>query len=41
MKNLLKKLAMNNTEKAFTAMQHFQPKMPKALKAKIESKKSK
>lgn len=41
MKNLLKKLAMNNTEKAFTAMNHFQPKMPKALKAKIESKKSK
>lgn len=39
MKNTLKKIANKNTEKAFTSMFVYQPKLPKALKNKIESKK--
>ena len=39
MKNILKKIAFNHTEKAFTFMQHYQPKLPKALKEKIEKNK--
>ena len=39
MKNLLKKLAIKNVEKAFTIMGHFQPKMPKILEKKISEKK--
>nr|DAO97765.1 MAG TPA: hypothetical protein [Caudoviricetes sp.]DAT69610.1 MAG TPA: hypothetical protein [Caudoviricetes sp.]DAT69677.1 MAG TPA: hypothetical protein [Caudoviricetes sp.] len=31
-------IAIKNTEKAFTAMNHFQPKLPKALLKKIEEK---
>ena len=39
MKNLLKKIALNSTEKAFTFMEHYQPKMPKILKEKLEKNK--
>lgn len=39
MKNLLKSLALKSNEKAFTFMGVYQPKLPKALKNKIESKK--
>lgn len=39
MKDILKKVAQNSTEKAFTFMFVYQPKLPKALKNKIESKK--
>lgn len=39
MKNLLKKIAVKSTEKAFTAMNVYQPKMPKVLEKKIEEKK--
>lgn len=41
MKKILRKIAIKNTEKAFTAMNHFQSKMPKILMNKIEEKKSK
>lgn len=36
MKEILKKIANNNVENAFTAWRAFSPKMPKALKSKIE-----
>ena len=39
MKNLLKKIALNSTEKAFTFMEHYNPKMPKILKEKLEKNK--
>lgn len=39
MKNILKKLPAKFTEKAFTGMGTYQPKMPKAVSAKIEAKK--
>lgn len=38
MKKFLKNIAMNSVEKAFTSMNHYQPKMPKALLSKIRSK---
>lgn len=41
MKKFLKKIAIKNTEKAFTAMSHFQPKMPKILMDKIKEDKTK
>ena len=39
LKKILKFIANKNTEKAFTAMQHYQPKLPKALMEKIEKNK--
>lgn len=39
MKKFLKKIAIKNTEKAFTAMKIYQPKLPKLLKQKIENNK--
>ena len=39
MKKILKQIAFKNTEKAFTIMQHYQPKMPKILKEKLEKNK--
>lgn len=30
---------LNSTEKAFTFMEHYQPKMPKILKEKLEKNK--
>lgn len=39
MKKLLKSIAIKNTEKAFTAMKVYQPKLPKLLKEKIENNK--
>lgn len=39
MKKILKGISSKMTEKAFTSMSVYQPKLPKALKNKIESKK--
>lgn len=39
MKNILKTIANKYTEKAFTIMGHYQPKMPKILKEKLEKNK--
>lgn len=39
MKSLLKIIANKYTEKAFTIMGHYQPKMPKILKEKLEKNK--
>lgn len=39
MKEILKRIALRNTEKAFTIMSHYQPKMPKILKEKLEKNK--
>lgn len=39
MKNLLKNIAFKNTEKAFTFMEYYTPKMPKVLKEKLEKNK--
>lgn len=39
MKNILKIIANKSNEKAFTFMGIYQPKLPKALKNKIKSKK--
>ena len=39
MKKILKEIALKNTEKAFTIMSHYQPKMPKILKEKLEKNK--
>ena len=39
MKDLLKKLAENKVEEAFTDWRAFSPEMPKILKEKIEDKK--
>ena len=38
-KEILKKMAVGKTEKAFTEWQHYSPKMPKILVEKIEEKK--
>lgn len=38
-KNILKKMAENKVEKAFTDWRIFSPELPKVLKEKIESKK--
>lgn len=37
-KDMLKKMAEGSTEGAFTIMKVYQPKMPKALRDKIEEK---
>ena len=39
MKKILKLIAFKNTEKAFTIMEHYNPKMPKILKEKLEKNK--
>ena len=39
MKNLLKNIAFKNTEKAFTFMEYYSPKIPKILKEKLEKNK--
>lgn len=39
MKNVLKKIAFNFTEKAFTCMGIYAPKMPKTVKKIVDSKK--
>lgn len=38
-KKILKKMVLKDYEKSFTALGHYQPKMPKALKASIDKKK--
>ena len=39
MKDILKKIALGSTEKAFTCMKVYAPKMPKLIKKAIDSKK--
>lgn len=39
MKKILKLIAFKNTEKAFTIMEYYNPKMPKILKEKLEKNK--
>lgn len=41
MKNLLKKIAMATTNKAFTWANSYAPKMPSSLKSQIEEEKEK
>jgi hypothetical protein len=41
LKTILKKIAIKHTEKAFTIMNNYQPKMPKILRDKIASERDK
>ena len=41
MKNFVKKIAEKATVESFTFLNHYQPKMPKSLMAKVEDKNKK
>ena len=41
MKNIVKVIAENSVEKAFTSLCHYQPKMPDSLMEKIQAENKK